>query len=78
MRQRKGESVAANFKRACPDYIPTRANYEAVVETLAFNALSAADQEGTIDEQVAALIDLDSGPKKSDRDLQRAQRRRDA
>jgi hypothetical protein len=46
------------FKAACPDYIPTKNNYDTMVETLSWNTLSAADQEGTIDEQVVALIDL--------------------
>jgi hypothetical protein len=58
VRQRKGESVVQRFKAACPGYLPTDANYQAMVETLGFNALSPADQEGTVDEQVAALIDL--------------------
>jgi hypothetical protein len=57
VRQRKGESVCGRFKAANPDYLPTDANYRAIVETLSWNALSAADQEGTIDEQVDALID---------------------
>jgi hypothetical protein len=57
VRQSRGESIAERFKLACPDYIPTKTNYDTVVETLSWNALSAADQEGTIDEQVAALID---------------------
>jgi hypothetical protein len=58
VRQRKGESVCARFKAANPGYLPTSNNYATVVETLAFNALSPADQEGSVDEQVAALIDL--------------------
>lgn len=57
VRQRKGESVAANFKRACPDYLPTDANYSMIVDTLAFNALPASQQEGETDEIVADLID---------------------
>jgi hypothetical protein len=36
---------------------PTKNDYDTMVETLSFNALSTADQEDTIDEQVAALID---------------------
>jgi hypothetical protein len=58
VRQRKGESVCARFKAANPGYIPTKNNYDTMVETLSWNALNAADQEGTVDEQVAALIDL--------------------
>jgi len=58
VRQRRGESIAERFKASNPSYIPTKNNYDTMVETFAFNALSAADQEGTIDEQVAALIDL--------------------
>lgn len=57
VRERKGESVAQRFKAACQDYIPIKNDYDTMVETLSFNALSIADQERTIDEQVAALID---------------------
>jgi hypothetical protein len=57
VRQRKGESVAASFKRACPDYLPTDANYDMIVDTLAFNALPDSQREGEIDEIVADLID---------------------
>jgi hypothetical protein len=46
VRQRKGESVAARFKSVCPDYLPTDANYDMIVDTLAFNALPASQQEG--------------------------------
>lgn len=58
VRDRRGEAIAQEFKRACPRYIPTQANYEAIVGTLSFNALSAAQQEGTIEEQVDALLDM--------------------
>jgi len=58
VRQRRGESVAERFKAANPSYVATKNNYDTMVETLSFNALNTADQEGTIDEQVAALIDL--------------------
>src|ERR1700722_17067127 len=54
----KPGSVALQFKRVCPDYLPSENNYRAFVSTLAFNALSAAQQQGTIDEQVADMIDL--------------------
>jgi len=57
VRDRRGELIAQQFKKACPGYIPTDANYQAVVSTLAFNALSAAEQNEDIDDQVAALID---------------------
>jgi hypothetical protein len=58
VRQRKCESIAERFKAANPSYVATKTNYDTMVETLSWNALSAADQEGTIDEQVEALIDL--------------------
>jgi hypothetical protein len=57
VRQRKGESIASAFKRACPDYIPTQHNYQIISQTLAFNTLSAAQQEGTVDEQVSDMVD---------------------
>jgi hypothetical protein len=57
VRQRKGESVAARFKSACPDYLPTDANYDMIAETLAFNALPDSEQGGDTDEIVAKLID---------------------
>ena len=36
VRDRQGESVCGRFKAANPDYLPTDANYRAIVETLAF------------------------------------------
>jgi hypothetical protein len=57
VRQRRGEKVAETFKRENPNYIPTPENYDLIVQTLAFNALSVADQEGDVDEVVAALIE---------------------
>ncbi len=56
VRDRRGETVAAAFKRANPSYMPTQHNYETIVTTLAFNALSAAQQNGTIEEQTQDLI----------------------
>ena len=57
VRDRREETTAAAFKRACPSYLPTTRNYELIAQTLSFNALSDSQQEGTIEEQVAALID---------------------
>jgi hypothetical protein len=57
VRERKGESVATAFRRQCPDYLPTDANYDLMVDTLAFNALPASQQEGETNEIVADLID---------------------
>jgi hypothetical protein len=57
VRQRRGEKVAETFKRDNPSYIPTPENYDLIVQTLAFNALPSADQEGSVDEVVATLIE---------------------
>ena len=57
VRQRKGESIAAAFKRANPAYLATDNNYRLIATTLAFNALPASQQEGELDEIVADLID---------------------
>jgi len=57
VRQRKGESIAAAFKRANPAYLATDNNYRLMATTLAFNALPASQQEGELDEIVADLID---------------------
>jgi hypothetical protein len=56
VRARKGETVAGAFKRKCPTYLPTEQNYERNVQTLAFNALSTVQQEGTIEEMTDDLI----------------------
>jgi hypothetical protein len=57
VRQSKGESIAAAFKRANPAYLATDNNYQLMATTLAFNALPASQQEGELDEIVADLID---------------------
>jgi hypothetical protein len=57
VRQRRGEKVAETFKRENPSYVPTPENYDLIVQTLAFNALPSADQEGSVDEVVAILIE---------------------
>lgn len=57
LRQRRGESVAAEFKRQCPGYVASDDNYRAITTTLAFNALPASQQNGSLDEIVADLID---------------------
>ncbi|MGA7401144.1 MAG: hypothetical protein WBW38_14050 [Candidatus Sulfotelmatobacter sp.] len=56
VRDRKGEAVAVAFKRQNPGYIPTQHNYDTMVTTLAFNALSASQQNGTIEEMTDDLI----------------------
>jgi hypothetical protein len=53
----KRESVAQQFMRACPGYLPTTRNYEMLTATLAFNALPTSQRNGTPDEIVARLID---------------------
>jgi hypothetical protein len=58
VRDRKAEDIAQRFKQQCPGYLPTADNYSVMIETLAFNALKPADQEGSIEEQVALLTDL--------------------
>jgi hypothetical protein len=57
VRQRRGETVAEQFKKKRPDYLQTDRNYEAIVTTLSFNCLSSYQQEGTVEEQVKDLID---------------------
>lgn len=57
VRDRRGETIAEAFKRANPSYIPTAHNYELIAQTLSFNALSSSQQNGTLNEIVADLID---------------------
>jgi len=57
VRQRRGEVVAQQFKRANPDYIPCQEAYDKIVRTLSFNSLSTSQQEMDIEDQVSALID---------------------
>ncbi|MGA9511692.1 MAG: hypothetical protein WBV55_23920 [Candidatus Sulfotelmatobacter sp.] len=56
VRDRKGETIAGQFKRKCPGYIPTQRNFETMVTTLAYNALSAAQQNGSVEEMTDDLI----------------------
>jgi hypothetical protein len=56
-RDQKGELVAQQFKRACPEYLPTDPNFAAIATTLAYNTLSATEQEGGLDDGVATLIE---------------------
>jgi hypothetical protein len=58
VRQRRGETTANAFRRACPGYLPTDSNFDLITSTLAFNALPASQQGGTTEESVAALIDM--------------------
>jgi hypothetical protein len=57
VRERKGETVAQQFKRTCPGYLPTNANLDSMVEVMAFNHLPTsqqdADTEGLIDRLVS-------------------------
>ena len=57
VRDRRGETIAEAFMRANPSYIPTAHNYELIAQTLSFNALSSSQQNGTLNEIVADLID---------------------
>ena len=57
VRQRKGDLIAQQFKAACPAYVPTQHNFRVITSTLSFNALPPSQQDGDIEDQVAALID---------------------
>jgi hypothetical protein len=57
VRDRRGEVVAAEFKRRCPSYLPTDSNYRAITTTLAFNSLPFSEQNGDVDELVQLLIE---------------------
>lgn len=56
VRDRKAEAVATAFKRRCPGYIPTNANYETMIRTLAYNSLTRTQQSGGIEQQKDDLI----------------------
>jgi hypothetical protein len=56
VRDRRGELVAVEFKRRNPDYLPTDDNFRAMVQTLAFNGLPVALQNGTPEEVTQELI----------------------
>jgi hypothetical protein len=58
VRDRKAEEIAERFKQERPGYLPTAENHSMMIETLSWNALKPADQEGSIEEQVALLTDL--------------------
>jgi hypothetical protein len=58
VRQRRGETIAGQFKKRRPGYLETDANYKSMVTTLSFNCLSSSQQNGTVEDQVADLIDL--------------------
>jgi hypothetical protein len=57
VRDQRGELVARQFERARPEYLMTDRNYAAMVETMAWNYLSHADQQEDIDTQVEKLIE---------------------
>jgi hypothetical protein len=56
VRERKGETVAQQFKRACPGYLPTSANLDAMVGTMSYNHLPSSQQGGDIEDQIDALV----------------------
>jgi hypothetical protein len=49
--------TAAQFKRRCPDYLPTDSNYAAMVRTLAYNSLSTSEQTLDTEDVVELLIE---------------------
>jgi hypothetical protein len=55
VRERRAETVAQAFKRRCPGYLPTQRNLDAMVETLAFNALPTSEQDGDTEELIDRL-----------------------
>ena len=50
--------MVERFKQERPGYLPTADNYSVMIETLSWNALKPADQQGSLEEQVALLTDL--------------------
>jgi hypothetical protein len=56
VRERKGETVAQQFKRACPGYLPTNANLDSMVEVMAFNHLPTSQQGGDVEELIDRLV----------------------
>src|ERR1039458_9108760 len=57
VRDRRGETIAEQFRRAVPEYFASDDNYEKMVQTMSYNALSHADQQEDIDVQVEKLLD---------------------
>jgi len=58
VRERKGETVAQQFKRACPGYLPTNANLDSMVEVMAFNHLSTSQQDADTEELIDRLVSV--------------------
>ena len=54
----KPGSVALQFKRVCPYYVPSQHNYRGVVSALSLRCLTTAQRLRSIDEQVSDMIDL--------------------
>jgi hypothetical protein len=50
--------VAPQFKRACPGYLPTSANLDAMVEVMAFNHLPTSQQGGDVEELIDRLVSV--------------------
>jgi hypothetical protein len=58
VRERKGETVAQQFKRACPGYLPTNANLDSMVEVMAFNHLPTSQQDADTEELIDRLVSV--------------------
>jgi|SRR5579872_835225 len=57
VRDRRAEEVVREFKRACPEYLPTHENYHSMVVTLAYNALPESERNADDDELVDILVE---------------------
>ena len=57
VRDRRAEEVVREFKRACPEYLPTHENYHSMVVTLAFNALPESERNADDDDLVDLLVE---------------------
>jgi len=57
VRDRRAEDVVREFKRACPEYLPTHENYHSMVVTLAFNALPESERNADDDDLVDILVE---------------------
>ncbi len=58
VRERKGETVAQQFKRACPGYLPTNANLDSMVEVMAFNHLPTSQQDADTEQLIDRLVSV--------------------
>jgi hypothetical protein len=55
VRDQRSELVAQAFKRKCPQYLPTQANVDAMVTTMAFNFLPTSQQDGDTEKLIDRL-----------------------